>query len=171
MAEKRAVKAVAKKPKAKASPKPLTTAQKLDAIGIAAICERVTMCHFLQKIADDCGVSRWALVKWLGSDDNAALYACAREAQADTMAEDMLAIADDGTRDTYIDAEGNERTDQDVIARSRLRVDARKWLAGKMAPKKYGDKIDVSVDAIVTTQTEDQRLARIAELQAKLLKK
>lgn len=27
------------------------------------------------------------------------------------------------------------------IARSRLRVDARKWAAAKLAPKKYGDRI------------------------------
>lgn len=57
------------------------------------------------------------------------------------MFEDMLEIADDGTRDTYVDAEGNERTDQDVIARSRLRVDTRKWMLARMAPKKYGERI------------------------------
>src|SRR5688572_9232829 len=62
--------------------------------------------------------------------------------------------AEDGIRDltvtgvqtcalpiSYTDENGNERTDNEVVARSRLRVDARKWLAGKMAPKKYGDKL------------------------------
>lgn len=66
----------------------------------------------------------------------------AREAQADLLAEQILQIADDGTNDTQTDDEGRVRVDQDVIARSRLRVDARKWLASKMAPKKYGDKIE-----------------------------
>ena len=134
------VKAASKKAEA---PKPPTVAEKLDAIGVDAICARVSECHFLQDIAADCDVSRGSLVKWLGSEANANLYACAREAQADKMAEDILSIADDGKRDTYLDAEGNTRTDQDVIARSRLRVDARKWLAAKMAPKKYGDKIAI----------------------------
>lgn len=68
-------------------------------------------------------------------------YARAREAQADKLAEEALQIADDGRSDTYLDAEGNERTDTEVIQRSKLRVDTRKWLASKMAPKKYGDKV------------------------------
>ena len=36
--------------------------------------------------------------------------------------------------------DGKEIINQDVIARSRLRVDARKWIASKLLPKKYGDK-------------------------------
>jgi len=32
-----------------------------------------------------------------------------------------------------------------AVARSRLRIDARKWLASKLAPKKYGDKIDATL--------------------------
>lgn len=58
------------------------------------------------------------------------------------MAEEMLEIADDGRNDTYKDEDGREIANQDVIARSRLRVDARKWLMARMAPKKYGDKIE-----------------------------
>lgn len=68
-------------------------------------------------------------------------YARAREAQADKLAEEALQIADDGRSDTYVDGDGNVKTDTEVIQRSRLRVDTRKWLASKMAPKKYGDKI------------------------------
>jgi hypothetical protein len=33
----------------------------------------------------------------------------------------------------------SERTDHEVINRSRLRVDTRKWYASKVLPKKYGD--------------------------------
>lgn len=68
-------------------------------------------------------------------------YARAREAQADKLAEEALTIADDGRNDTYTDADGNVKTDSEVIQRSKLRVDTRKWLASKMAPKKYGDKV------------------------------
>lgn len=70
-------------------------------------------------------------------------YARARQDQADFLAEEIVQIADDGLNDTYTDDDGNERTNQDVIARSRLRVDARKWYASKLAPKKYGDKMAV----------------------------
>lgn len=70
-------------------------------------------------------------------------YARAKEVQADFYAEQIIEIADDGKNDTYLDEDGNKRTDQDVIGRSRLRVDARKWYAGKLAPKKYGDKLAI----------------------------
>ncbi len=115
---------------------------KLDAVGIEAICERVSDCETLQAIADDLKVSKGTLIAWLAG--HADQYARAREAQADKLAEDILAIADDGSNDTYKTDDG-EVVNHDVIARSRLRVDARKWLAGKMAPKKYGDKIEQSL--------------------------
>jgi len=117
---------------------------KLAAIGIEAICERVADCETLQSIADSAGVSKGTLIVWL--DAYADQYARAREAQADKLAEDILAIADDGANDTYM-TENGPATNHDVIARSRLRVDARKWLAGKMAPKKYGDKTTIAGDA------------------------
>ncbi len=68
-------------------------------------------------------------------------YARAKEVQAETLADEIVQIADDGQNDTYKDDEGNETTNHDVIARSRLRVDARKWVAAKLLPKKYGDKV------------------------------
>jgi hypothetical protein len=113
---------------------------KLDAIGIESICERIADCETLQAIADSAEVSKGTLITWLAG--HADQYARAREAQADKLAEDILAIADDGSNDTYKTEDG-EATNYDVIARSRLRVDARKWLAGKMAPKKYGEKVAV----------------------------
>lgn len=82
---------------------------------------------------------------WVGDEPELAeQYARARESGLEVMAEDLLAIADDGTNDTYVDDQGNRRTDHDVVARSRLRVDTRKWLLSKMLPKKYGDKLDVT---------------------------
>ena len=79
------------------------------------------------------------------SKDFAEQYARAREMQMEAMAEEILQIADDGLNDTYETEEGEQRTNQDVIQRSRLRVDTRKWLMSKMAPKKYGDKIQAEV--------------------------
>ncbi|MFI8608518.1 hypothetical protein ACIGFL_09355 [Pseudomonas sp. NPDC077649] len=84
------------------------------------------------------------VIRWLADEERAefcAQYARAREDRADLLAEEILQIADDGRNDTQVDEDGNVFIDHDVIARSRLRVDARKWLASKMAPKKYGDKI------------------------------
>jgi hypothetical protein len=75
----------------------------------------------------------------------AAKYARAREIGYLRLADEILEISDDGTRDTYKDEAGVERTDQDHIARSRLRVDSRKWLLSKMLPKVFGDKIEGEV--------------------------
>lgn len=129
----------------KTGPKPTQTA-KLEAIGIEAVCERVANCEFLEDIAKSCDVSRGTLSLWLSRDDNVTMYARARDLQADKMADDIIKIADDGENDTYTDDQGQVKTNQDVIARSRLRVDARKWLASKMAPKKYGEKLELAGD-------------------------
>lgn len=72
--------------------------------------------------------------------DFAARYKIARQLQADYWAEETIEIADDGRNDTYVDEDGKQCTDNDVIQRSRLRVDARKWIVGKLHPKVYGEK-------------------------------
>jgi hypothetical protein len=72
------------------------------------------------------------------------------------MAEEIVEISDEGKRDTYIDAYGNERTDYDVIARSKLRVDTRKWLLAKMLPKVYGDRIAQDVTVGMGEMTDEQ---------------
>ena len=96
-------------------------------------------------------------------------YAHAREAQADKLAEEILLIADDGSNDTYTDGDGNCRTDAEAIQRSKLRVDARKWLASKMAPKKYGDKVAIGgaddlgpVQSVTRDMTDAERAVRLS---------
>ncbi len=51
---------------------------------------------------DKATVFRWLAAK----PDFRDQYACAREAQADAMAEDILEIADDGSSDTFEDGNG-----------------------------------------------------------------
>lgn len=74
-------------------------------------------------------------------------YARARESQADFLAEQIIEIADNSTGDVTITESGKVVMDGEFAARSRLKVDARKWVASKLAPKKYGDRIqqDVSI--------------------------
>lgn len=81
---------------------------------------------------------------WVVDDQTfAEHYARAKLAQADYFAEEILAIADEGSNDWMqreVEA-GRIITvpDHEHINRSKLRVDARRWLMSKMAPKKYGD--------------------------------
>lgn len=109
-----------------------------------AICQRLIEGESLRTIckAEEMpGAS--TVFRWLSENEAfREQYARAREAQADHMAEEILQIADDGSNDTYQTDDG-EQVNHDVIARSRLRVDARKWLAAKMAPKKYGERLAV----------------------------
>jgi len=71
-------------------------------------------------------------------------YARARDQQADFLAEEILEIADDGTNDLMTITKGDvsyEQENKEVTNRSKLRVDARKWISSKLKPKKYGDRI------------------------------
>lgn len=112
------------------------------------ICERIAKGESLRKITlDDDMPSATAVDKWLVKDDTegdgklVVQYARARERQADHYVEEIVDIADETSHDKYVDEQGNERTNSEVVQRSRLRIDARKWVAGKMRPKKYGEKI------------------------------
>lgn len=75
-------------------------------------------------------------------------YARACNDRADAIFEECLAIADNQEKDKYTDEHGKEHVNHNVINRSRLRVDTRKWMLGKLNPKKYGDKMqqDVTID-------------------------
>jgi hypothetical protein len=82
--------------------------------------------------------------RWLAiNEDFRHQYALAREDQADTLADEIIDIADDSKHDIMIvtNPDGSEREveNREVVNRSRLRVDARKWVASKLKPKKYGD--------------------------------
>ena len=77
-------------------------------------------------------VFRWLAAHEAFSDQ----YAHARDSQADTLFDDVLAIADQ--YDTL-----SEALNPDLIQRAKLRIDARKWMAGKLRPKKYGEKLEL----------------------------
>lgn len=156
------------KNKAKAADKPkLTTAQKLDEIGEEEVFARIANCEFIHKIAESYEMSAGSLHTWLNARPE--MYARAREQQADKLVADMLQIADDGLNDTYQDDNGNVRTDQDVIGRSRLRVEARKWLAGKMNAKKYGDRLNLDAEVKFADMTDEQLEAKLAAAMAAIV--
>lgn len=77
-------------------------------------------------------------------------YAEAKDIAIQIMAEDIIDIADDTSRDTKHGPDGQELPNSEWISRSRLRVDTRKWLLSKLIPKKYGDKIDHNVSGSIT---------------------
>lgn len=109
-----------------------------------AICEQIACSNKgLQTICDEEGMPHVSTVfRWLAANESFRdQYARAREAQADFLADEIIAISDDGYRDYVKDDDGREVVDHDHIARARLRVDSRKWIASKLKPKKYGDRM------------------------------
>jgi len=110
-------------------------------------------------------VRAWVVKDWHGF---AAEYAHAREAQAHKWADEILRIADDGTNDTYVTDDGREMVNQDVVQRSRLRVDSRKWLLSKILPKQFGEKLDLTHSGTVNlaNQTDTELQAKLAQLLA-----
>lgn len=112
-----------------------------------AICERLSDGESLRSICDAEDMPNKATVfRWLAANEAFRdQYAHAREAQADAMFDDMLDIADDGRNDWMaLRDDAGEVTgwkeNGEALRRSALRIDARKWMAGKLLPKKYGDK-------------------------------
>lgn len=132
------------------------------------ICAALAEARSLRSIclADDMP-SQSMVFRWLADERYSSFrerYARAREAQADAIFDEMLDIADDGSND-WIDRAREDGTvdrvlDHEHIQRSKLRIDARKWMAGKLRPKVYGDKLDVEhTGAIgITVLPEDAAL-------------
>lgn len=124
-----------------------------DQIG-GIICERLADGESLRKIClDDDMPDKSTVFRWLA--ENEAFrdqYALARESQGDALFDEMLDIADDTKFDTHKGKDGNEVANTEWITRSRLRVETRKWMAGKLRPKVYGDKLDVEHGGSVSVQ-------------------
>lgn len=76
------------------------------------------------------------------------MYDDAKENRADTLADEIIEIADEANNDVYMatDSKGNTvaKIDGSAINRARLRVDARKWVASVLKPRAYGQKVDVT---------------------------
>lgn len=84
----------------------------------------------LRQAAEQVGCGANTALQWIDAEGLQEQYTRAREHRADTLAEEMIQIADVGSGDAQ---------------RDRLRLDARKWFASKLYPRKYGDKIDTTI--------------------------
>lgn len=116
------------------------------------ICERLANGETLLAICRDehmpsrPTVHQWILKPPAGAEEFPFTYARAREIGVNVLVDQTLEISADGSKDVYVDADGNERTNNEVVQRSRLRVDTIKWLASKIAPKVYGERLELAGD-------------------------
>lgn len=111
---------------------------------VQTICSRLAAGESLRSICRDAAMPGAATVfRWLDEPEQAdrfrERYARAREIGLELMADEILEIADDSSRDTRVDENGAERVDSEWVQRAKLRVDSRKWILSKQLPRKYGD--------------------------------
>lgn len=119
------------------------------------ICSKLSDGTSLRELCRDEGMPNESTVRdWATTDVDGfgARYVRAREVGYLAMADELLEIADDSSGDMTVDENGKERMDSEFAARSRLRVDTRKWFLAKMLPKVFGDRIDMSHSGTVSLE-------------------
>lgn len=114
------------------------------------ICSRIASGQSIAKISKENDMPcQAAIYNWLAKyPEFVERYTKARESQADMFAEEILQIADESTNDWMLSNDPDNigyKLNGEAIQRSKLRIDTRKWLAGKLRPKKYGDSINQKV--------------------------
>ena len=134
MKTKPATKKAAKtaKPRTATAAKPLTVVQRLDAVGIAAICDYVASGESLQSYCTNNGFSPVSMLRWIdASPKRMEDYAHARQIRADLTFDSLDDLSDDAV------AADNAVT----VAGLRLKCDNIKWKLARMNSKKYGEKV------------------------------
>jgi hypothetical protein len=112
----------------------------------ARICAELAMGRSLRTVCkanDMPGLE--TVFRWLREKpDFREQYAQGKSESADALVDEMIDIADDTTGDFVEDDEGNVKFNSEHVQRSRLRVDTRKWIASKLKPKRYGERLDMN---------------------------
>ena len=116
----------------------------------AEICRRVSLGQSMLSVltAGDRTLPKYeTALAWLTDyPDFAQAYSAAQRARGDVLFEEALTVADDARNDWIARNDPNNPgwlANGEHIARSKLRVDTRKWAASKLNPARYGDKLAV----------------------------
>lgn len=167
VAKKRVQKKTAKRKTKKVVRKKMGRPTKYTPAVAARICSQLAQGKSMRTVCKDSKLpSMQTVFTWLrDKPDFLEQYEKAKDESADVLVEEILEIADDSTND-YIsglvmeldpdmricDLDENQvllliaNAKKEGVQRSRLRVDARKWIASKLKPRKYGDKLELGTD-------------------------
>ena len=106
------------------------------------------------KACQAANISHSTFLGWVNQDTALAdNYAHAREDLIERMASEVLELSDS---DVGFLPDGKK--DWAAVQKHKLQVDTRKWLLSKLAPKKYGEKLEVSGDAANPLVTRIERV-------------
>ena len=132
------------------------------------ICEAVAQGHSIQEIAQHVDTpSERTIYEWIRTYPAMFLsYQQARERYADRLMDEAVKIADDDLKNFKEDSKGRLVPDWENVNRAKLRVETRKWMASKFAPKKYGDKIEITGEMTLSLghETRESKLIRMREI-------
>lgn len=134
------------------------------------MCELLMTSGSLRAVCRTEGMpDRGTVMRWVVDDIDgfAAKYARAKDMGIDEFVDETLEIADDGTND-WMKTERGPQLDSEHVQRSKIRIETRRWLAERMAPKRYGLKqgMDVTNSDGTLQVDEGARSARVAQLLA-----
>ena len=94
------------------------------------------------KACQAAGVPHSTFIGWVNVDPELAdRYTRAREDLIERMAQEVLELSD---VDVGLQPDGKK--DWAAVQKHKLQVDTRKWLLSKLAPKKFGDKLELTGD-------------------------
>jgi hypothetical protein len=115
-----------------------------------ALCDVIADGGNLKEWCRDNAFSHSSVLRWINAlPERSDLYMRAREARADLLADEIVAISEEDKLVRAINPETGELEDvtfdATAVQRNRLRVDARKWVAAKLKPRVYGEKQTVAV--------------------------
>lgn len=96
----------------------------------------------------------WAKMAVRDDPDLAERYRSAMELRADALADEIAALADEPIPPTLRGSDAAAWVQQ-----QRLRVDTKKWLSSRLFPRRWGDRVELSVDVA-------QRISITAALEA-----
>jgi len=132
------------------------------------ICARIAEGESLRKICEDEDMpDRVTIYRWLAADPEFCNhYTRAREDQADTLADEIIAIADEQPEVIAVLNKSGEliehKLDNAFLQWQKNRIDARKWTAMKLKPKKYGERLVHAGDAEAPLEVQNSALDILA---------
>lgn len=92
------------------------------------------------------------------------MYSEARMRQAELLIDQCIDISDDTSGDAITSPDGKLTLNGEFVARSRLKVETRKWLAAKLLPKIYGDRQIIEQTSLENAELREE----LAKLRAQL---
>ena len=132
--------------------------REMDVEAIDAILEQIAEGGRVKAVVEKHFLTTSKFHKWVMRDPLLAeRYDEALKIQSENMLDEMLTIADDGSNDTYEDEKtGKKRVDYDVVNRSRLRIEQRRWHGSKVNPDRFGEKVKIDQKIETTVNHVEQ---------------